>query len=340
MSDRRHIACTRVIHLDMGQVRDRERNWGTMVTADRMRRAVPFEALFLAHYRSIRELARNDTPGAAAVVVHAPTCRLAGRVWIARRSGRPNAGILGRHSVCDVVLDDPSVSLRHVALIVPPRGQSPGAFTLHELRTPDGLHGELGQRMGGARVEGVGLFRIGPYALFTFATGEPERWPELASDAWRELCGATAAVSVVRPLPRNPGHLPRVSSSPSVTAIRGPMRTNQMLMSSGERRECTLQVWSNARRQRLGLGEGALERGVLLGRYGRCDSEGVLVSSEISRVHLLVLKIGARTYAIDTASTHGVYTNPEATRAARVVALDEGEVAVLGDGEAEVSIRR
>lgn len=346
MSDQRHTMHTRVIHLDMGQVRDRDRDCRTIVASvsslvacDVVRPPVPFEALFLAHYRSIREIARNDIPGAVVVVVHAPSGRLAGRVWIARRADRPNAGIIGRHSVCDLVLDDPNVSLRHLALIVPPRGEPEGCFTLHELRTPDGFYGELGQRMGGARVEGVGLFGIGAYALFTFSTGEPDRWPELAVDAWRDLAGAFSAVSVVRPLPRDQGPVPRVSSTLSVTAIRGPMHTNQMLMEIGEERVCALHVRSDGRRQRLALGEGALKRGVLLGRYPRCDSEGVLVSTEISRVHLLVLRVGEGIYGIDTASTHGVHTDAEATHPERVVAFTDGEIAILGDDVAEVTLR-
>ena len=343
MSDENNIGCTRLVHLDLGQVRDRERNWGTIVASlpELMARgALPFEALFLAHYRLIRELARNDAAGAGAVVIHAPSCRVAGRVWIARRPGRPNACIIGRHSTSDLVLEHPSVSLRHLAMVVPPKGELPGELTLHELRTPDGFYGELGQRMGGARVEGVGLFRLGAYALFTFATGQPERWPELASDAWRDLCGATSAVSVVRPLPREPAFASSSSHSPNVTAIRGPMQTNQRLMDAGELRAGTLQVSSEARRQRLAIGAEALKRGVLLGRYDRCDSEEVLVSTDISRVHLLVLQVGEHVYGIDTASTQGVFLDVEATRPERVVALSKGELAVLSDGQAVICFRR
>ena len=336
-------AQTRFVRLDMGQVRDHGRDVRTVIsTLDELasRGPVPFEALFMAHYRSIRALARLDVAGAGVIAVHAPTGLLAGRLWVARHEDRANAGIVGRHSVCDLVLDDPRISLRHLAFVLPAGDRHRDRFSLHELRTSRGLVGELGQPMGGAHVEGAGLFRIGPFALFAFNTGTPERWPELASDAWRDLSGRTQGLRVVRPDPERQRPIARPARTPSVTAIRGPMRTNEILLSPGGVRACTLSLASGPRRQRLALGEAALERGVLLGRYSRCDSGDVLSSKNISRIHLLVLRVDDDLLAIDTASSHGVFRADDDQTLARVVRLDAGEIAVLGDGDASVRLAK
>jgi pSer/pThr/pTyr-binding forkhead associated (FHA) protein len=53
------------------------------------------------------------------------------------------------------------------------------------------------------------------------------------------------------------------------------------------------------------LGEEDLARGVLLGRYDRCVER--FDANEISRVHLLIARVGGDLVAIDTASTNGSF---------------------------------
>ena len=336
---------SRFIELDMGQLRDRSRNVGTVIDVGNrlgLRREVPFEALFLARYRSIRELARLEAPGVAIVAVHIPSGRLAGRVWLAQRNeaggGGPSVAIVGRHSECDLVLDGAGLSLRHLALIVPPLTGEPLRFSLHDLRTSTGLRGALGQPMGGAHVVGAGFFAIGSYALFCAATGAPERWPELASEAWRLATGRTTALRIVRPDERRADDQSWHERPASVSVIRGPIRTDARLLAPTEARICTLAVSAGARRERLALGDAALDRGLLLGRYSRCDGDGIWQSDEVSRVHLLILRVDGEVFAFDTASTNGVYRDPVATDGVSVVNLSAGERAMLGDGVGSVRL--
>src|SRR5690606_30768041 len=55
----------------------------------------------------------------------------------------------------------------------------------------------------------------------------------------------------------------------------------------------------------LTIGERALQDGVLLGRYARCDGAELLEDLSLSRVHLLLLHTDDALLAIDTCSRNG-----------------------------------
>lgn len=172
---------------------------------------------------------------------------------------------------------------------------------------------------------------MGGYALFTFATGAPEHWPESATEAWAKLEGRNTPLRVVR-IEDRARPQPRRERAASVSVIRGPIETSEAMLEPGATRACTLRIEAGARRLRLALDEAALGRGVLLGRYSRCDSAHVFADDDISRVHVLVVRVEDDIVAIDTASTNGVYTSPSDDDPTRVVRLSSGEVAHLGDG--------
>jgi hypothetical protein len=74
-----------------------------------------------------------------------------------------------------------------------------------------------------------------------------------------------------------------------------------------EKPVATVAVGSGANWEDVPVCRAELERGVLVGRYDRCDlmASTTWVSQEISRVHLLLLADGADVLAIDTGSTNG-----------------------------------
>ncbi|MGH9336019.1 MAG: FHA domain-containing protein, partial [Vicinamibacteria bacterium] len=65
----------------------------------------------------------------------------------------------------------------------------------------------------------------------------------------------------------------------------------------------------------------AVGSGILLGRSDLCDGDGLLLDHHISRVHVLIVEVAGKLYAIDTASKNGVFgkTEPE-----RTLTLDSG----------------
>jgi hypothetical protein len=344
MFGNRFDARTRVVYLDAGQLRDREANRGTMLHIPSYEApVVPFEALFLAQYRAIRAMGRSLSElGVAIFVVHVQTGELVARAWVSARLDRVQSAIIGRHSEADVVLEDPRVSLRHVALVLAPptRWESTGlAYEVLDLRTSIAFHDERGRHLEAFRAEGPSLVSLGPYALFFLPTGDPTDWPELATDAWASLPERVffderrAEPDAFRRGPhRRRGADPRAGS---ITYLPAVSAATPDLLTEGERPRGTLRVSTPRGERDLPVGADALARGILLGRYERCEF-AELFDEFVSRAHLLVREVGGAVVAVDTASTSGTFVQGRERRA-RVVALDRGEVAELGERLGRVS---
>jgi len=78
------------------------------------------------------------------------------------------------------------------------------------------------------------------------------------------------------------------------------------------------------------LAEPALEQGVLLGRADNCIDRGLraVLSTHISRTHLLLLREGSAIYALDLCSTNGTRQGGQKVR--RVAIPTEGAALTLG----------
>ena len=126
----------------------------------------------------------------------------------------------------------------------------------------------------------------------------------------------------------------------SVTVVRHPRAADARLLDPSESRRASLRILGPRTQVRLALGDRALDRGVLLGRYPRCAFSGVLGGDGISRVHALILRVGEGVFAFDTASTNGLYHDPAHEQDARVVALSDGERAHFGGDDAMVDLIR
>jgi pSer/pThr/pTyr-binding forkhead associated (FHA) protein len=92
-----------------------------------------------------------------------------------------------------------------------------------------------------------------------------------------------------------------------------------------------LTVRSGGIASRYRLGAASLERGILVGRYARCElatAAGAALESALSRVHLLLVRENEVTLAVDTASTNGTTIGGKKRRGAMV---SDGDVLNLGD---------
>ncbi|HUQ05873.1 MAG TPA: FHA domain-containing protein [Kofleriaceae bacterium] len=318
----------------------------------------------LAHvWRDVRAVITSlGAPGVAVVAVDMQRVRVAGSMCIAAKPGQVNAGIVGRHGQCDLFLEgDGALSLRHLVVLVDPMitwdgpaAASPGwdvRYRLIDLRTSGGFRDEGGRQLEAATVEGPAFVFIGRYALYCFPTGAADAWPEdpkgaiaalpqrlysderdAEPDRWRRGRHARnagrdqwAEGSKVED-PEVPGSFKdrRSSVITRVTSVSGPSRARIDDIGDDELLG-TLEVQSRLGNDAVRVGIGGADRGLLLGRYSRCDTAGAtsLSLEKISRVHLLVVRIGDDLWAIDTASTNGVASGGTGVRVHRLQAGDE-----------------
>jgi hypothetical protein len=261
---------------------------------------------------------------------------LAARVWLAGRTDRAVSAIVGRHSEADVLLDDPGIALRHLAILVP-RTRSWDAhalaFEIVDLRTGTAFHDERGNHLEAAWCDGPALISCGAYALFVLQTGDATDWPPDARDAWamlpeRVLCDARAAEPDRW---RRGAHrsLERARSQTSITSVPGLLPPEARLLEDGEDPSGRLHVQTALASRSLSVGERALARGILLGRYARCDGAGLFADQHLSRSHVLIKRVDDHVVAVDTASTEGIFEEGSARRA-RVVDLDRERTVRLG----------
>jgi len=156
------------------------------------------------------------------------------------------------------------------------------------------------------------FLRIGGLALFVFPTAARERWPSSPARAW---FGLPRRVFHGRPVPNRPVS-PPVADHPrgrpgidttGIIALLGPVAVSEPLILAGETRVAMLTLETPSGYERLTIGDTALDRGVLLGRYDRCDGSHLLKADYISRTHLLIIRVDGVVHAIDTRSTSGTF---------------------------------
>ena len=112
-----------------------------------------FRDRFIRTYDPIYELvARCPRPGLAMVAVDHHGVAAAG--YLAAKPRSINVGIVGRHTVADLFLDsDPSLSLRHLAVILHPAGPvDEPRLRLLDLRTSEAFKDERGRQLEGLSV--------------------------------------------------------------------------------------------------------------------------------------------------------------------------------------------
>jgi hypothetical protein len=299
--------------------------------------------LFLEAYPRFAPACRSvDEPGIAIVAIDEMTGRAAGLVKLLARVQRPVAAIVGRHDRCDLFLaGSDRLALRQLAIVLAPvESWARGAgvrYRVLDLKTQDGMIDEEGRVLRGLRAEGPAILRCGGYAIYILNLGDPTDWPADARDAWQMLPERV----YFDELERTPdGSMPRMRRVPAerlamrelethhsvVMRTVGPRDTGSRLVGGGDAAG-TLEIIGPHRRTHLAVGHDALQDGLLLGRYHRCDAVDPDDAS-LSRVHALLLHDHDRLLMIDTASFNGTRVSGEEN--ARVILMDRDLELVLG----------
>jgi len=304
-----------------------------------------FRDLFLWHYDKIRELCQGYQHRGL-VLIALSFRQLVATACLAARPQTINTAIVGRHSEAQLFLDeDPSLSLRHLAVILHPlQAGSDVRFRLVDMRTQTGFVDEQGRRLEALEAEGPVFIGCGRYALFCITTDDDLPWPDDAQAGWacipERVYLKEQPASPQRWLRRKLGAaLGRRQRSAGrrtmVQTLAGPSRARRNLLEQDEPRVGELQVVCEGQVSRIVVGRRAAQEGILVGRYDRCDTDGLELLTEegISRVHLLLIEIADRIYAVDVASTNGMFVGGEDLP---VVPLDCDRVLVLGDDYARL----
>ena len=305
----------------------RHKNMGTVAAMPAMADP-PLPALgprpaFLVAYERLRLIATAAPESAVVVAAVDPRAQVIAALAVEDRG----ALVIGRHTECGIHLPAETTSLRHaIALVLRERHRDfdPGQPTvrLWDARTGVPFVTEDGERDEAVISDGPLYASIDRHALWFLPTAGP--WPAQAEQAWESLpprevidrraAGAPtpAPAPALRPPPK-----PRSPRTTGITRLAPPL-----FLAEGDAPEIAwgeVRIARDGHREKRLISAERLERGVLLGRYERC---GLTLAGDnrISRVHLMLVRIGGDVWAIDTASTHG--TTREGARLSACVLRD------------------
>lgn len=306
-----------------------------------------FRGAFLRCYRELRSLCEGvRTPSIALAAIDRRG--LAATAMVEVHPDRANSAIIGRHVMADLCLEeDPALSLRHLAVLVFPHAGDDIRFRIVDLRSGLAFIDEQGRKLEALEAEGSVFIGCGGYVIVAIVLdGHGELWPDDPHHGWEcipervYLDEAPCDPHRWRQRRLRAGWKRRPASDVGsqeaprrrtlVQSVRGPVRARRQLLRSGESKLGELHITSSERSSTIIIGSAAAREGVLVGRYERCDNEGlpVLINGRISRVHLLLVQLGGVLYAVDTASTNGVWIGREEMR---LVELRDGLQLCFGD---------
>jgi hypothetical protein len=297
----------------------------SLALAPRPQRSVSFGELFRSHYAAIRGLLEGRVDPGLGILVASPG-GIEASGWLPAQDGLVTPLILGRHTSADVLLpSDPRLSLRQLALVLHRKAEERAVtFRVLDLRTPLALTDETGERLEAIEASGPVFLWSGSLGLLLFPTGEDSaEWPQDPEVAWSRVPERRYAATAASPNPGPSPGLERRHLSPletrtttTISTFAGPVFPS-LAPDPSEPPRGELLVTSGSGRVALRLGGQAARRGVLLGRYERCDTSGlpVLTDPALSRVHLLVVEIDGVLYGIDTASKNGSWNGEDRVRA-------------------------
>jgi len=303
----------------------------------KVRRPPGLHEAFLAAYDRLCLAAASEECVVAVVAVDHR-----GKVVAAAGLEDRTALIIGRHTQCSFRLPAPEVSLRHLAAHVCVEGGS-AVTRLWDLRSGQHFTTEDGVASAAAVAEGPLFVTVNEYALL-FVPREAllAAGPGVdAETAWQRLPPREFIERRDVKGELEDRHLPRERRESSRRRNPGRSTITHMHPPTMLGLEPLIGVpWAEILvsdknvSQRYEVSVEQLTRGVLFGRSDRC-----LVGSEenmISRVHVLLVRVGGEVWAIDTASTNGTR---RAGMDVEAVVLNDHDVLEL-PGETVLGFRR
>lgn len=219
-------------------------------------------------------------------------------------------GVIGRHECCGLTLKDEEVSLRHALVRVSRQGLGEARVRLIDLGSANTFRTEDGQVCKAVLAEGPLFVYLLGYQLFMFPTGSlsPCKWEPDAEATWSAF---PERVYLDQRIPERMNREGRRSApAPQGRARR---QTYMTLLPAAQHLRAkpgagghvvgTILLAAENTQIAHRVSSEDLERGVMIGRYERCQLAGA--SHSLSRVHLVLLLDGGDIWAVDTASLNG-----------------------------------
>lgn len=285
--------------------------------------------IFIARFGAIRRLCEGQPHGLTVIAI-GPGGLVSTRLEAG--DSAPRALIVGRHECCGLRLrGDASVSLRHLAVLLQRRTETSDLrFRVIDLATPTALLGENGEALESLESEGPVFLHCGAHTVLFFPTGDEIAWPDDPAAGWQCIPERVyfdehaADLDARRALAQQEPPTPRPEPAPAddapsrhagvsiVTSLRGPRFVDRRL-GDDDILMGHLKVRTRHGRERIPIGRAGAHLGLLLGRYSRCEphSRGIIRDHQVSRVHVLLVRIDGELWAVDTASTNGMQLDVE-----------------------------
>ncbi|MFL5344854.1 MAG: FHA domain-containing protein [Hyalangium sp.] len=309
---------TRIVRLPDGASRKEAVNEGTRVANLAHLLKDSAEEVFNSLHPQMAAIhSKIDRPG---VIIFAASARgLDGHLWL-EAGPELRAGSIGRHGAADLYLPgDEQLSLRH--LVVTTRASERGVHTrIIDLRTPAGFTDDHHKPLRAIEADGWVVVGMASYWLFVFVTGQPLPWDTSTRKPWRTLPQRVYVETqkARRRAPEAASRLPRSNTEiTNITSVPGPVDTSiEPLLLPGEPVAARLMIHARGPGQHpLAISAASLARGVILGRYSRCDGSALFTESTVSRVHALIITDEDDMYLIDVGSTCGTWDGEQRLRA-------------------------
>jgi hypothetical protein len=308
--------------------------------AGRSQPSIDVRRQFIARYPIIKKSLEHHRHLGVLVLAFDESTTAIGQAWLKASLDKTRAAIIGRHSMCSLAMPQhyQEISLRHLAVLIRAIDHEQVRVRIFDLNTPTGFRDEEGRVLQAVVTEGPTFLQLGRVLLMILVTDESSPIPDDPEDAY--ACIPPRVFMEERP--GTAGYKERRPSgaggiSPGATMIRskpGLLVAAGELLQSDEMEVGTLVVRSGGGAVRRPVGASTLERGILIGRYARCDVGATFdEDSRLSRVHFLVTREAGEVIGVDTASTNGSFRDKRSILLER---LDEGQLFDLA-GELEIA---
>lgn len=251
----------------------------------------------------VAALSTKREPGIAAALVD----RFGRLSPLVTAGGRVCTLVVGRHSQADLRSHAAELALRHLTIVYD--AAAPDVVRAFDLRAETPARDRDGSAIGAVIARLPAIFQLGASWLLVGATPSPH---------FVSLPMSNAYSPIVTTLDHTPFTFRLDGAERPMSFIAREPTGNWDILGGDHTASCLFQP-------RLS----ELARGVLIGRYSRCDAPAGEWSQTLSRVHALLFSTAAGVYICDLASTFGI--RHEGKGLTRLKHLEHGDVFYLGE---------